>query len=344
MGEEEYEIVRANMLPPATSVSDNDMLLVVQGGRLKRVPPSLMKGAKGDQGLSSYLGVSATFIQWKLGINGAWQNLIEIEKLRGPKGEKPLFRKVGGTLQMKYEGEPDTAYINIFDREELKMKFSDLTAEEVDLLKLHFSDLSEADIKELQKPAQDAADELNKVKADFEEFSKTTVLAESNRVKAEEQRVEIEKLRVKAEKARASAESLREDNEIERVDKESARIVEEELRKQDEQKRKENELARQGQEEQREQGTVEAILNAEKATDRLNELSDHRDEIRDGYWWRWDETKKNWYNTGENAKGNLMYATFDLDPSTGQLTMFTEEEYTGANFEITEKGELQVII
>lgn len=237
MGEEEYEIVRANMLPPATSVSDNDMLLVVQGGRLKRVPPSLMKGTKGDQGLSSYLGVSAAFIQWKLGINGAWQNLIEIEKLRGPKGEKPLFRKVGGTLQMKYEGEPDTAYINIFDREELKMKFSDLTAEEVDLLRLHFSDLSEAEIKELQKPAQDAADELNKVKTEFEEFSKTTVLAESNRVKAEEQRVEIEKLRVKAETARASAESLREDAEELRDQTETGRINAEAARKEAESNR-----------------------------------------------------------------------------------------------------------
>ena len=235
--EEEYEIVRANMLPPATSVSDNDMLLVVQGGRLKRVPPSLMKGAKGDQGLSSYLGVSAAFIQWKLGINGAWQNLIEIEKLRGPKGEKPLFRKVGGTLQMKYEGEPDTAYINIFDREELKMKFSDLTAEEVDLLRLHFSDLSEAEIKELQKPAQDAADELNKVKTEFEEFSRITVLAESNRVKAEEQRVEIEKLRVEAETARASAESLREDAEELRDQTETERINAETARKEAESNR-----------------------------------------------------------------------------------------------------------
>ena len=258
MGEEEYEIVRANMLPPATSVSDNDMLLVVQGGRLKRVPPSLMKGAKGDQGLSSYLGVSAAFIQWKLGINGAWQNLIEIEKLRGPKGEKPLFRKVGGTLQMKYEGEPDTAYINIFDREELKMKFSDLTAEEVDLLKLHFSDLSEADIKELQKPAQDAADELNKVKTEFEKFSETTILTESNRVKAEEQRVEVEKLRVSAETARASAETLREDaeelrdkSETERAnaetarkEAESSRVLVEGLRVDEEAKRAAAELVR----------------------------------------------------------------------------------------------------
>ncbi|MFQ9021177.1 MAG: hypothetical protein ACLR6J_06920 [Parabacteroides merdae] len=35
--------------------------------------------------------------------------------------------------------------MDIFDREELKMKFSDLTPAEVDQLKLHFSDLTETD-------------------------------------------------------------------------------------------------------------------------------------------------------------------------------------------------------
>lgn len=43
-------------------------------------------------------------------------------------------------------------------------------------------------------------------------------------------------------------------------------------------------------------------------------------------------------------KGNTLFATFDIDPVTGELAMYTDEEYTGADFEITEKGELQVII
>lgn len=97
-----------------------------------------MKGKQGDPGLSAFLGINDKYILWKQGANGAWQNLLEIEKIRGPKGEKPVFRKLNGTLQMKYEGEPDSAYVDIFDREELKMKFSDLTPAEVDQLKLHF--------------------------------------------------------------------------------------------------------------------------------------------------------------------------------------------------------------
>lgn len=39
-----------------------------------------------------------------------------------------------------------------------KLKFSDLTEEEKDLLKLHFPDLTEDDIALLQKPAKDAAE------------------------------------------------------------------------------------------------------------------------------------------------------------------------------------------
>lgn len=86
-----------------------------------------------------------------------------------------------------------------------------------------------------------------------------------------------------------------------------------------------------------------ATDKAGKAADRLNALSDHRDEIRDGYWWRWNEETGEWYNTGEIAKGNVMYATFYIDPATSILTMLTDEEYTGANF-VLENGILSVEI
>lgn len=89
-----------------------------------------------------------------------------------------------------------------------------------------------------------------------------------------------------------------------------------------------------------------AILQepALKAAERLNRLCEHRDEVREGYWWRWNKATGEWYNTGEIAKGNVMFATFEIDPTTGRLTMFTDPEYTGANFELDENGKLQVII
>ncbi|RHR62655.1 hypothetical protein DWW90_00010 [Parabacteroides sp. AF17-28] len=157
---EEFEVIRANLLPAAGTITDNDMILIVQGGKPKRALPSAMMGKQGDPGLSAFLGVNDTYVLWKQGASGAWQTLFALEKIRGPKGEKPKFRKVDGTLQMKYEGEPDSAFVNIFDREELKLKFSDLTPAEVDLLRFHFSDFTEENKAELMKPATDAAKDV----------------------------------------------------------------------------------------------------------------------------------------------------------------------------------------
>ena len=41
---EEFEIIRANLLPAAGTITDNDMILIIQGGRPKRALPSAMKG------------------------------------------------------------------------------------------------------------------------------------------------------------------------------------------------------------------------------------------------------------------------------------------------------------
>ena len=213
---EEFDIVRAQNLPAATSVSDNDMLLVVQGGTLKRVIPSLMKGRPGDPGLTPYLGVTDTYIRWRQGASGTWMDLISLEKIRGPRGEKPLFRKLNGTLQMKYEGEPDSAYKNIFDREELKLKFSELTPAEVDLLRLHFSDLTDANKAELMKPATDAAADARKEITNMRQLEATVEEQEEARenfysqVQAKEQARQNDEIkRQGAAAAQAEAERLR---------------------------------------------------------------------------------------------------------------------------------------
>ena len=44
MGMENLKIVQAGLLPTASSVTDADMILIVQTGRLKRALPSAMKG------------------------------------------------------------------------------------------------------------------------------------------------------------------------------------------------------------------------------------------------------------------------------------------------------------
>lgn len=260
--EEKFDVVRAQNLPLATIISDNDMLLVVQGGYLKRALPSAMKGKKGDAGLSSYLGVTATYIQWKQGASGAWQNLLEIEKLRGPKGEKPIFEKRNGCLMMKYEGQPDSAFVNIFDREELKLKFIDLTPAEVDKLKLHFSDLTEADIIALQKPATDAGSEVRQEMTKISQEAKQ-VITDTNNAK-------------------------------------------------------------------------DLALDVANHPTRIDE--DCTVEI-------YDPISKTYEKTDINVrgeKGNIMYATFDVDENN-DLYMYTDEEYAGPDFEVNDE-DLYVVL
>lgn len=73
-----------------------------------------------------------------------------------------------------------------------------------------------------------------------------------------------------------------------------------------------------------------ATKAAGDAANRLNALSDHRDEIRDGYWWRWNEETGEWYNTGEIAKGET--------PVLESGTTITGETGTDASAEIIANG------
>ena len=194
-----------------------------------------------------------------------------------------------------------------------------------------------SDMRKLEATVEDKEEE----RENFYSRSQAMVQGWSN---DEQGRKEAEAERVKNNTIWQENEAAREENNRIWKEREDARIVEEQLRKNAENERKEEEIIRQRQENVREEETTKAILNAEAATDRLNALSDHRDKIVDGYWWRWNEETGEWYNTGEIAKGSVMYATFEVTPSTAILTMITDEEYTGANFELDENGILTVVI
>lgn len=65
--------------------------------------------------------------------------------------------------------------------------------------------------------------------------------------------------------------------------------------------------------------------------------------IKDGRWWTWDADAQKYMDTGEAARGNLMYATFFLDPRTGDLYMYTDNEYTGPRFRLN-GADLEVVL
>lgn len=87
------------------------------------------------------------------------------------------------------------------------------------------------------------------------------------------------------------------------------------------------------------------IKTVDDATTRLNTLCDNRDKIVDGYWWHYNEETGEYENTGVVAKGSISYATFDIDPETSTLVMYTDPEYSGVSFELDEEsGMLKVAL
>ena len=63
-----------------------------------------------------------------------------------------------------------------------------------------------------------------------------------------------------------------------------------------------------------------------------------------GTWWAWDAEMGAYVDTGEAYKGNVMYATFDIDPATGILSMTIPDGYTGPMFTVNDEGYLEVSI
>lgn len=83
--------------------------------------------------------------------------------------------------------------------------------------------------------------------------------------------------------------------------------------------------------------------NAAKSAQSAQEYSGKPPIIQNDTWWTWDAEKKEYVDTGEAARGDVMFATFAIDPETGLLTMTTPDGYTGPVFSIV-NGFLEVSI
>ena len=65
--------------------------------------------------------------------------------------------------------------------------------------------------------------------------------------------------------------------------------------------------------------------------------------IQNDTWWTWDAETGEYMDTGESARGDVMFATFEIDPETGLLTMTIPERYEGPTFAIV-NGFLEVSV
>lgn len=87
------------------------------------------------------------------------------------------------------------------------------------------------------------------------------------------------------------------------------------------------------------QSATDAAGSATKA----EQYSGKPPQIQNGTWWIWNADTQEYEDTGEAVRGNVMYATFEIDPETGILYMITPNEYTGPVFYLVD-GFLEVAI
>lgn len=185
--------------------------------------------------------------------------------------------------------------------------------------------------------------------------------AEQNRETAENERSQTEDQRKTAEQERADAEAQRDENETARQKAEDDRNTAEQKRVEAEGKRiqaeegrvtAENERVTAEEERVREHNTV--MEEAKDATDAANDaaaaafgaadMATHPPIIKNGTWWQWNIEAQEYQDTGESARGNVLFATFFVNPADGILYMNTDTEYNGPDFRLTDDGFLEVVI
>ena len=87
----------------------------------------------------------------------------------------------------------------------------------------------------------------------------------------------------------------------------------------------------------------ESAEDAAESAQHAEQYSGKPPQIQNGTWWIWNADTQEYEDTGEAVRGNVMYATFEIEPETGNLYMTTPDEYAGPVFFLTD-GILEVAI
>lgn len=94
---------------------------------------------------------------------------------------------------------------------------------------------------------------------------------------------------------------------------------------------------------QAETNAAQSATDAAESAQTAQEYSGKPPIIQNDTWWTWDAEQGEYVDTGESARGDVMYATFEIDMETGELVMYTPDGYTGPVFSLSD-GFLEVTI
>lgn len=91
------------------------------------------------------------------------------------------------------------------------------------------------------------------------------------------------------------------------------------------------------------QEAAESATGAADSAQTAQEYSGKPPIIQNDTWWTWNAETGQYEDTGQSAKGDVMFATFEIDMDTGELVMYTPDGYTGPAFSLAD-GFLEVTI
>lgn len=295
--------VRVSELPV---VSDIDKFQVFGWDTANGSARALMGQLKGNVGKTPNVSLYVTALPHgsspSVGKTGTAENpVFTIGFPLAKDGEKAIFRKDSGWLQWKLESE--SAWTNLVSLAELELRYDELTPEQ---------------IENLQAPAKEAANRLDSyITTKNAELDAVKNAAVSATAEATKQAGNAATAAATALAAASNADSATlAANTATATANASATAANDAA-----------DLALKA-----ESNANIAAGRADTAANRSNDLSDHRDKIQDGYWWRWNESTKVYESTGQKAHGNVMYATFHIDEGSKKLYMYTPDGYEGASF------------
>jgi len=335
--------------------------------KLVRVLVSILRGVDGRE---IHLQKTDTHIQWRWS-DDMWNNLVELKEIHG---ENPVFKTGTTGIEWKYENETEEEWKLLVAYEILKLKFSDLTSEQVEAF---FEHIPETALELFQQPATHGASELSKYQVQVteelnqlaDETEQTKVAADTAANRANEiannptkigddnyvytyneetKTYEKTEISVKGDSAfhlwlqepenttktyadYLAYNQLPATEAANRLDQYQTQVTEELTQ-----------LATE---------TTQAKADAIQATQRANEIANNPTKIRDdNYVYKYNEETKeyektNIYVKGEKGdKGNLLYASFEVDMDSGELVMVMPDDYEGPSFHLSDAGDLVVTI
>ena len=142
------------------NIDIRDFSTVSKVDRFDYVVLSLFAGKPAKITVEMLRKVIAEGIMPTVGENGNWFIGLTDTKVKA-RGDTPEFRKTTSGIEYKYTTEDDASWRPLISFYDMRLRYDDLTPEQRDSFRMRFSDLKESEIKELQKPAEDAMKKID---------------------------------------------------------------------------------------------------------------------------------------------------------------------------------------